>query len=91
MRALALIVDLLDVGGIFTLGALNRRSDVVLGHVLRLCILDRKSKLGIVFGVPATVLGRHGDGFGKFRKHLGHLVPAFFLRGATIFECSSHR
>ena len=88
--SVALVEDDLVVGVIRTVGALDGRFDLVLGHVRRARVLQRPAKRGVVVGRWTACPHGNGDVLADPREQFGHPVPAGEHRRLPGLEDSSH-
>jgi hypothetical protein len=91
VRRVGLVDRLMIVGGIAPAGALDRRLDLVLGHVDRARVLDHTAQSRVRSRIGAARLHRHRDVLGDAGELLGHAIPAREHRVLANLENTSHR
>ena len=91
VRRVTLVDDLFVGGRVLAGGALDRRLDLVLGHVEVAAVLHRAAQRRIGIRIGAAGLDGHVDVLGDARELLGHAVPAREHRVLAYFEDASHR
>ena len=90
VRRIAFIDDLDVIGRIAPGGALDRRLDLVLGHVDGAGVLDDAPQGRVGRGVGAAGFNGNGDVFADTRELLGHAVPTREHRVLANFKYATH-